>query len=61
MLKIDINGIDLAQVEALIEVTEQFIELADTLLTQGDISQKEYDSMTILKKDFLEDVKSKYL
>lgn len=61
MLEIDVKGIDLAQVEALIEVTEQFVELADTLLTQGDISQEEYDSMTILKKDFLEDVKSKYL
>lgn len=61
MLKIDVDGIDLAEVEALVVVTEQFVVLADTLLGKGDISQEEYNSMTLLKKKFLEDIKRKYL
>lgn len=60
MLRIDIEGIDLAEVEALVTVTEQFVGLAESLLRKGDISQEEYDSMTLLKKSFLEDVKAKY-
>ncbi|HHX61215.1 MAG TPA: hypothetical protein GX707_10960 [Epulopiscium sp.] len=60
MLKFDVDGIDLTEVEALVAVTEQFVGLADTLLGKGDISQEEYDSMTLLKKRFLEDVKAKY-
>ncbi len=61
MLKIDVDGIDLAEVEALVVVTEQFVVLADNLLGKGDISQEEYNSMTLLKKKFLEDIKRKYL
>jgi len=60
VLKFDVDGIDLTEVEALVAVTEQFVGLADTLLGKGDISQEEYDSMTLLKKRFLEDVKAKY-
>lgn len=60
MLKIDVDGIDLAEVEALVAVTEQFVGLAETLLGKGDISTEEYNSMTLLKKKFLEDVKTKY-
>ncbi len=60
VLKIDIEGIDLAEVTALVNVTEQFVELAESLLHKGDISQEEYDSMTLLKKKFLQDVKTKY-
>ena len=60
MLKIDINEIDIAEVEALVTVTEQFVVLAETLLGTGDISQEEYDSMTLLKKRFLVDIKNKY-
>lgn len=60
MLKIDIGGIDQGEIEALIDVTEQFIDLAESLLHKGDISQVEYDSMTVLKKKFLNDAKTKY-
>lgn len=61
VLKINIDGgIDLAEVEALVAVTEQFVALAESLLNKGDISREEYDSMTLLKKSFLEDVKTKY-
>ena len=60
VLKIGIDGIDLAEVEALVAVTEQFVGLAETLLIKGEISQDEYDSMTLQKKQFLEDVKTKY-
>lgn len=61
VLKIDIDsGIDRAEVEALVAVTEQFVKLAESLLDKGDISREEYDSMTLLKKSFLEDVKTKY-
>ena len=61
MLNVNIERIDIAEVEALVAVTEQFVVLAETLRDQGDISQLEYDSMTSLKKRFLEDVKSRYL
>lgn len=61
LLKIDTEGIDHTEVEALVAVTEQFVGLAETLLGKGEISQEEYDSMTILKKKFLEDIKIKYL
>ena len=60
VLKIDIDRTDLAEIEALVAVTEQFVVLAETLLAKGDISQEEHDSMTLLKKKFLEDIKSKY-
>ncbi len=61
VLNINTEKVDIAEVEALVAVTEQFVVLAETLRNQGDISQLEYDSMTLLKKRFLEDVKSKYL
>lgn len=61
VLKIDTGNIDLAQVKALVDVTEKFIMLADELLGKGDISQEEYESMTLFKKDFIDDVKTKYL
>lgn len=60
MLKIGREGIDLAEVKALVAVTEQFVGLAETLRAKGEISQKEYDSMTLQKKQFLQDVKTKY-
>lgn len=60
MLKIEVDGINRAEVESLVTVTEQFVVLAETLLGKGDISQEEYESMTLLKKRFLEDVKTKY-
>lgn len=60
VLKIGIDGIDLVEVEALVAVTEQFVGLAKSLFIKGDISQGEYDSMTLQKKQFLEEVKSKY-
>lgn len=52
--------IDPVEIEALAEVTEQFIQFADSLLQKGEITQEEYDSMTGLKKQFLEDVRIKY-
>ena len=61
MLKMEKAKMDLADVKALIDVTEQFVTFAAELLEKGDISQEEYDSMTYLKKDFLNDVKARYL
>lgn len=52
--------VDPVEIEALVEVTEQFVEFAETLLSKGEITQEEYDSMTVLKKQFLEDIRIKY-
>lgn len=61
VLKMDVGKMDLVEVKALIDVTEQFVTFAAELLEKGDISQEEYDSMTLLKKEFLNDVKMRYL
>lgn len=61
VLKIDMDGINLAEVEALVDITEQFVVLAEKLLDRGEISQEEYRSMTSLKRKFLEDMRTKYL
>lgn len=60
VLQVKVEQIDLAEIKALVEVTEQFILLTDKLLTQGEISQEEYDNMTLMKKGFLEDIRAKY-
>lgn len=60
MLKVDVGGISQEEVEALVDVTQKFVDLAETLLYKGDISQEEYNSMTLLKKRFLHETKSKY-
>lgn len=61
MLKVNAGEIDLIEVRTLVDVTEQFVIFAADLLERGDISQEEYDSMTLLKKEFLKDVKTRYL
>lgn len=61
MLKMDVGKIDLVEVKALIDITEQFVTFAAELLEKGDISQEEYENMTVLKKEFLNDVKMRYL
>ncbi len=61
MFKTDIDQMDLTQVKELVKVTEQFLTYAEALLAKGDISQEEYNSMTLLKRDFLDDVKTRYL
>lgn len=60
MFKMNTNQMDLDEVKALVEVTEEFVAFAAELLEQGDILQEEYDSMTKLKKQFLNDVKMRY-
>lgn len=37
----------------LIQITKDFIELADKLYSQGKITESEYDELTFVKKDFL--------
>ena len=61
MLKVNVGEIDLIEVRTLVDVTKQFVIFAAALLERGDISQEEYDSMTLLKKEFLKDVKIRYL
>ena len=61
MLKMGVGKMDLVEVKALIDVTEQFVTFATELFEKGDISQEEYDGMTHLKKEFLNDVKARYL
>ena len=61
MLKVNAGEVDLMEVRTLVDVTEQFVIFAADLLERGDISQEEYDSMTLLKKEFLKDVKTRYL
>lgn len=61
MFAMDTNQMDLEEVKALVKVTEEFVTFATELLEKGDILQEEYDSMTQLKKQFLNDVKVRYL
>ncbi|MEF9959749.1 MAG: hypothetical protein RR448_06195 [Niameybacter sp.] len=37
----------------LIQVTKDFIELADSLYSRGKITEIEYNELTFVKKDFL--------
>lgn len=61
MFEINAEQVDLVEVKALIDVTEQFVTFATELWEKGDISKEEYDSMTILKREFLSDIKARYL
>lgn len=61
MIEMDVGKMDLAEVKALMEITEQFVAFAERLLEKEDISQEEYHEMTYLKKEFLQDVQTRYL
>ena len=41
----------------LIQITKDFIELADKLYSKGKITEAEYNELTFVKKDFLEKAK----
>jgi len=61
MFEMNTNQMDLKEINALVKVTEEFVDYATKLLEKGDILQEEYESMTRLKKEFLKDVKARYL
>ncbi|MDA3730234.1 hypothetical protein PBV87_01775 [Niameybacter massiliensis] len=44
---------DELSLDELVQVTKDFIKLADRLYSKGKITEAEYDELTFVKKDFL--------
>lgn len=61
MLEVNPMKINSSEVESLIKVTEQFLEFADTLFDKGELSADEHNNITVNKREFIKDVKSKYI
>lgn len=53
---------DIKEIESkLAELSSSFILLFDKIKTEGIISQEEYDSHTLLKKDFLHKISNRHI